>query len=316
MTIKAALVLALGISLFAPVCVRAQWTLTKEQMTAYTAKNPYERFSDGRPKVPDALLEKVKALVIEEAWGAVRQGCNAGRGGAGRGAAAGANGGGGCFPNQYAGDWKILNPGKRLVGRAFTVQFMPTRPDVADAMQAEAEKKGLGRLRNQTVIDMLQPGDVIVVDLFGKIDSGTFVGDKLAYYIWKTTGTGMVVDGAMFWLGKIIPTGMPAYYRGTSPDSLSNVMLTGINIPVRIGTATVMPGDVVLGDEEGLLFIPPHLVQAAVDAADSTKARDEWIKQKMDTRQYKSSDLYGTPRDPALRKEMDDYIKAHSTPKQ
>ena len=108
-----------------------------------------------------------------------------------------------------------------------------------------------------------------------------------------------------------IPTGMPAYYRGTSPDSLGNVMLTGINIPIRIGTATVMPGDVVLGDEEGLLFIPPHLVQASLDAADSTKARDEWIKQKMDTRQYKSSELYGTPRDPALRKEMDDYIKAH-----
>ena len=142
------------------------------------------------------------------------------------------------------------------------------------------------------------------------------MGDKLAYYIWKTTGTGMVVDGAMFWLGKIIPTGMPAYYRGTSPDSLSNVMLTGINIPIRIGTATVMPGDVVLGDEEGLLFIPPHLVQPALDAADGTRARDEWIKQKMDTRQYKSSDLYGTPRDPALRKEMDDYIKSHPGGKQ
>jgi 4-hydroxy-4-methyl-2-oxoglutarate aldolase len=324
-----ALILTLGMTALVPFCAQAQWTLTKEQMTAYTAMNPYERFPDGRPKVPDALLERVKGLVIEEAWGAVRQGCNAGRGGgnAGGGAArtvaGGANAGtaappagGGCFPNQYAGDWKILNPGKRLVGRAFTVQFMPTRPDVASAMQAEAESKGLGRLRNQTVIDMLQPNDVIVVDLFGKIDSGTFVGDKLAYYIWKTTGTGMVVDGAMFWLGKIIPTGMPAYYRGTSPDALSNVMLTGINIPIRIGNATVMPGDVVLGDEEGLLFIPPHLVQGALNAADSTKARDEWIKQKMDTRKYKSSELYGSPRDPALRKEMDDYIKAHQPPKQ
>jgi 4-hydroxy-4-methyl-2-oxoglutarate aldolase len=324
-----ALALTLASCVLVPVCARAQWTLTKEQMVAYTAMNPYDRYPDGRPKVPDALLEKVRGLVIEEAWGAVRQGCNAGRGGgggnagrggganAGRGAAAAAPAasGPGCFPNQYSGDWKILNPGKRLVGRAFTVQFMPTRPDVAAAMQAEAESKGLGRLRNQTVIDMLQPGDVIVVDLFGKIESGTFVGDKLAYYIWKTTGTGMVVDGAMFWLGKIIPTGMPAYYRGTSPDALGNVMLTGINIPIRIGTATVMPGDVVLGDEEGLLFIPPHLVQASVDAADSTKARDEWIKQKMDLRKYKSSELYGRPSDPALQKELDEYIKTHQPPK-
>jgi len=295
--------------LLGTVCSSAQWMLTKEQMIAYTSKNPYERFPDGRPKVPDNLLERVKGLVIEEAWGALRAGCSGPRGGQS------SNSGGGCFPNQFAGDWKILNPGKKLVGRAFTVQFMPTRPDVAEGMQAEAEQKGLGRLRNQTVIDMLQPGDVIVVDLFGKIDGGTFVGDKLAYYIWKTTETGMIVDGAMFWLGKIVPTGMPAYYRGTAPDSLSNVMITGINVPIRIGNATVMPGDAVLGDEEGVLFIPPHLVKAALDAAASTQARDEWIKQKMDTRQYKSSDLYGTPKDPALRKELEDYIKAHP-PKQ
>jgi len=274
--------------------VNGQYMLTKEQMIAYTAQNPYGRFPDGRPKAPDELLEKVKGLVIEEAYGAVKQ----------KG-----------FPNQFAGDWKVLNPGKRLVGRAFTVQFMPNRPDVAEGLQAEAVKKGLGRLRNQTVIDMLGPNDVIVVDLFGKIDGGTFVGDKLAYYIWKTTGTGMVIDGGMFWLGKIIPTGMPAYFRGAGPDSLNNVMLTGINIPIRIGNATVMPGDVVLGDEEGLLFIPPHLVKAAVDAAAGTKARDEWIKQKMDLQKYKSSDLYGRPKDPALAKELDDYIKSHQDQK-
>jgi regulator of RNase E activity RraA len=267
-----------------------QFVLTKEQMIAYTADNPYERFADGRPKVPDALLEKVKGLVIEEAYGAVKS----------KG-----------FPNQFAGDWKVLHPGTKLVGRAFTVQFMPLRPDVAKGMQDEAAKRGIGRLRNQTVIDMLGPNDVIVVDLFGKTDGGTFVGDKLAYYIWKTTGTGMIVDGGMFWLGKLIPTGMPAYYRGTGPDSLNNVMLTGINIPVRIGNATVMPGDVVLGDEEGVFFIPPHLVKGAIDAAQSTMSRDEWIKSKMDLRKYKSSELYGRPSDPALRKEMEDYIKAH-----
>ena len=281
--------------LLGAACSHAQFVLTKEQMVAYTADNPYERFPDGRPKVPDELLDKVKGLVIEEAYGAVK-----------------AKG----FPNQFSGDWKLTNPGKRLVGRAFTVQFMPLRPDVAKGMQDEATKRGIGRLRNQTVIDMLGPNDVIVVDLFGKTDGGTFVGDKLAYYIWKTTGTGMIVDGGMFWLGKIMPTGMPAYYRGTGPDSLGNVMLTGINIPIRIGNATVMPGDVVLGDEEGVFFIPPHLVKAAIDAAASTMARDAWIKSKMDLRQHKSSDLYGRPRDPALLQEMEDYIKAHQPPKE
>src|SRR4249920_3447807 len=168
-----------GIFLLAAFCAHGQFVLTKEQMVAYTADNPYERFTDGRPKVPDDLLDRVKGLVIEEAYGAVKS----------KG-----------FPNQFAGDWKILHPGKRLVGWAFTVQFMPLRLDVAKGMQDEATKQNLGRLRTQTVIDMLNPNDVIIVDLFGKTDGGTFVGDKLAYYIWKTTGTGMVVDGGMFWL--------------------------------------------------------------------------------------------------------------------
>src|SRR6266704_1000390 len=112
---------ALLLTMLATICAYGQFVLTKEQMIAYTAQNPYERFPDGRPKVPDELLEKVKGLVIEEAYGAVK----------GKG-----------FPNQFAGDWKILNPGKTLVGRAFTVQFMPARPDVAKGMQDEATKRG------------------------------------------------------------------------------------------------------------------------------------------------------------------------------
>jgi len=264
------------------------FSFTREQMMQYTVKNPFERFPDGRPKVPDTLLAKLKTVVIEEGFGLVR----------GKG-----------FPNQYEGNWKVLNPGAKLVGRAFTVQFMPARADVSEAMEAAATAQGLGRLRNQTAIDMLQPGDVIVVDLFGKTEQGTFVGDKLAYYVWKTTGTGLVVDGAIFYLSNIAKTGMPAYYRGTHPTSLGNVMLTGINVPVRVGNATVMPGDVVLGDGEALFFIPPHLVQDVVNAAESAHARDEWIKKQFDTGKYKSGEIYGRPRDPALAKELEEYIK-------
>jgi regulator of RNase E activity RraA len=268
---------------------RAQvFTFTREQMIEYTAKSPYERFADGRPRVPDALLERVKGILIEEGFGLVR---NKG------------------FPNQYEGNWKVLQPGKKLVGRAFTVQFMPLRADVAETMEAKAKAQGLGRLRNQTAIDLLQPGDVAVVDLFGKTEGGTFVGDKLAYYVWKTTGTGLVVDGAIFYLTNILKTGMPAYYRGTHPTALSNVMLTGINVPVRVGNVTVMPGDVVLGDGEGLFFIPPHLVADVVDAAETQQYRDEWIRKKFDEGKYKSSQIYGRPSDPALAKELDEYIQ-------
>lgn len=271
------------------------FTFTREEMIRYTDQNPFERFDDGRPKVPDALLERLKNILIEEGWGLVRE----------KG-----------YPNQYEGNWKVLHPETKLVGRAFTVQFMPARADLAEAMNKEAEAKGLGRLGNRTAIDMLQEGDVAVVDLFGKVESGTFVGDKLAYYIWKTTGTGLVVDGGMFWLTNMLKTGMPAYYRGTHPDSLRNVMLTGINVPVRVGSATVMPGDVVLSDRDGVFFIPPQLVQEVVDGAERTQFRDEWFRQKFDTKKYKSSEIYGRPSDPALAKELEEYIKKRQAERQ
>jgi regulator of RNase E activity RraA len=208
------------------------------------------------------------------------------------------------YASQYEGEnWKVLNPQKKLVGRAFTVQFMPARPDLSAMLDAR------GRLRNQSAIDMLQPDDVVVVDLFGKRESGTFVGDKLAYYVWKTTGTGMVIDGSMFYLSNIEKTGMPAFYRSTHPSSLSGAALTGINIPVQIGSVTVVPGDVVFGDRDAVFFIPPELVEKIVTSFESTEARFEWIKKKFDERKYKSSEIYGRPRDPALLKEMEEYIK-------
>lgn len=264
--------------------------LTPAEMARYTPQNPYDRFSDGRPKVPDTLVETIRemGLEVEEAWGLLRQ----------KG-----------YTNQYEANWQVLLPEKRLVGRAFTVQFMPTRPDLAEAVQKEATEKGLGQLRNQTAIDMLQSGDVVVVDLFGKVEGGTFVGDKLAYYVQKTTGTGLVVDGALFYLSRIQKTGMPAYYRGTHPGSLTNVMLTGVNVPIRIGDAIVMPGDIVLGDRDGILFIPPQLVEEVIESARTQRLRDEWVKKKFDTGKYKSGEIYGRPTDPALLKEFEEFIK-------
>lgn len=271
-------------------------SLTPEQLVRYTPQNPYDRFPDGRPKVPDKLVDTIRemGIEVEEAWGLLRQ----------KG-----------YPNQYEANWKVLLPDKKLVGRAFTVQFMPTRPDLAEAAQKEADGKAFGRLRNQTAIDMLQSGDVAVVDLFGKVEGGTFVGDKLAYYVQKTTGTGLVVDGALFYLGRIQKTGMPAYYRGTHPGALANVMLAGVNVPVRIGDAIVMPGDIVLGDRDGILFIPPQMVEEVIDSARTQRARDEWVKAKLATGKYKSSEIYGRPSDPALAKELDEFIKQRTIKK-
>jgi 4-hydroxy-4-methyl-2-oxoglutarate aldolase len=291
MTRPGKLALAISIAaLLTPVLSHAQlFTLTKDQLVELTALNPFERFPDGRPKVPDGFIERARGLSSEEVLAILP----------GQG-----------FRNQYADGFRVLHPGKRLAGRAFTVQFMPLRPDLDGVINAKAKAAGLPRLTNQVAIDMLQPGDVLVVDLFGQQEGGTIVGDNLFYYIMKATkGGGLVVDGAIRDLEGISRMDMPAYFRHAHPSAISNVVISGINIPVRIGKTTVMPGDLVFGDAEGVYFIPPALVQQVVDNADVIHVHDEWTRKKFDEGKYKSSEIYGTPKDPALKKEYDEYLK-------
>lgn len=304
-------------------------TLTREEMIKYTAQNPFDRFPDGRPRVPDALLAAFQEMASEEVMGAGRGGAGlgaapgrgaagappaAGRGAAGAaGAQAGRGGGGGGAAQSsitYTDGWQILKPGKRLVGRAFTLQLMPWRADVATVDQAEWKQKGNQlTLNHQSALDMLQAGDVFVVDAGGNLDAGGIIGDNLAYYIWKKTGAGFVIDGAIRDLEGIARFDMAGYFRGAVPPAITGVMVTGINVPVRIGKATVMPGDVVFGDREGVNFIPPQAVQRIVEGAKTTHIHDDWTRKKFDENKYKSSDIYGSPRDPALRKEYDEYLK-------
>ena len=283
--------LAIGVlvaGVLTPVLSDAQlFTLTKEQLIEYTAQNPFERFADGRPKVPDAFIARARGLSAEEVFAILP----------GQG-----------FRNQYAGDFRVLHPDKKLVGRAFTVQFMPLRPDLDAVITAKAKAAGLPRLNNQVAIDMLQPGDVLVVDLFGQEEGGTIVGDNLFYYIMKTTkGGGLVVDGAIRDLEGISRMDMPAYFRGVHPSAIGNVIISGINIPVRIGKTLVMPGDVVLADREGMWFIPPQAVKDVVESGELSKARDDWSLMMLGTGKYTSRQIYG-PLTPELQKLRDEYV--------
>jgi len=261
-----------------------QWT--PEQLIKYTGKNPYDRFQDGRPKVPDEMLERLKVLIAEEVQAVLP-----------------AKG----FPNQFESreGWKVLQPNQKMVGRVFTVQFMPARGDIIEVDEADAKTKGTTPARNQTAIDMLQPGDIIVADVFGA--EWNFVGNKLAHYIQTTTKNGMIVDGGVYWLERIAETGMQAYYKNSLPTQGMRVMVTGINIPVRIGKTLVMPGDVVLADREGLWFIPPHIVKDVVESGEMSKARDDWSLMMLGTGKYTSRQIYG-PLTPELQKQRDEYV--------
>ena len=281
---------ACTIVLLAPPPVSAQlFTFPRQDLVDYTAQSPFDRLPDGRPKVPDDLIERARGLSSEEVWAVLHE----------KG-----------FNNQYADGFQVLQPAKTMVGRAFTVQFMPLRSDIDQVAQAKAKDHGLKQLMNQTAIDMLQPGDVLVVDLFGKKVNGTIVGDNLFYYVMTATrGGGLVVDGSIRDLNGISEIDMPAYFRSVDPTPIGNVMLTGINIPVRIGGVTVMPGDLVVGDREGVYFVPPQFVKEVLDRADEIHVHDEWTKRKFAEGHYKSSEIYGSPSDPKLQKEYQEYLK-------
>src|ERR1035441_5592212 len=165
----AALLACAVLATLAPKPASAQlWSWTKDQMMEYTKAWTGDRFPDGRPKVPDALLQRTRDMSMEEII-----------------VPGGGRGGGGGGYSQYADGWMVLQPGKKMVGRAFTVQFIPARADLDAVVTAKAKDKGVQALNNQYALDMLQPGDVLVVDLFGKKEGGTIVGDNLFYYVMK-----------------------------------------------------------------------------------------------------------------------------------
>lgn len=264
--------------------------LTRDQMIRYTAKNPYDRFEDGRPKVPDKLLERVKGLSLEEAWGILMS----------KG-----------YRHQFAGwDFEILHPNQKLVGRAVTAQYLPLRPDLSEVLEADAKAEGRPRGANQKVIDLLQLNDVPVIDLMGAVPGHNFGGDNLQAAVYGRTHTGAVIDGTIRDVEGISELPTQIFFRKAHPAAVSEVMVVGINIPVKVGEAVVIPGDVVLGNREGVIFIPPHLVKEIVDAADLTHIHDEWTKEKFLTGKYKASELYGGPGlTPELQKEYDAYVK-------
>lgn len=234
----------------------AQVTLSKEQMMFYTSEWTGARFPDGRPKVSDELLKRLKGISVEEAWGVLR---NEG------------------YHNQFDGGWKILHPDEPFVGRALTAVYLPRRPDVSKKILDKGHTEGRIGNDNSWPIDMLAEGDVYVADCFGKIKDGTLIGDNLGNSIYAKSKTGVVFDaGARDLEGLEEIEGFNAFVRDWDPSYLQETMLTGINVPIRIGNAVVFPGDLVLAKKEGVVFIPPHLAEKVVITAEFIALRDKF----------------------------------------
>ncbi len=256
------------ILLFSALPATAQvGVFSKQQLIEYTPQWTGERFLDGRPKVSDDLLERMKEVSIEEAWAV----CNRHD-----------------FYNQFEGGWVVTRDNPVLVGRAVTAYFYPKRPDVNEKINENGKKDGRIGGQNSWIIDTIVENDVIVVDLMGKVIDGTFLGDNLANSIWvKSGGTGVVIDGGARDIEGVMQIpGFPIFNRGWDPSYLKEVMLMGINTPVRIGRAAVMPGDVVLGKKEGVIFIPAHLAEEVVQTSEIVRLRDRFGHQRLREGKY------------------------------
>ncbi len=236
--------------------VASAQTLPREEMLFLTAQWKGERFTDGRPKIPDALVERAKKIGIEEAWTVLR---NEG------------------YHHQFEGSWKMVHDDVAVVGRAVTARFMPSRPDVEAAIKERGKKEGRVGNTNAWPIDTLTKGDVYVADGFGKIAQGTLIGDNLGNSIFAKTGTGVIFDGAARDLrGLAEIKGFNAFVRDFDPSFLEGVVLMGLNVPIRIGRAVVMPGDLVISEREGVLFIPAHLAEQVVITAEFIAVKDKF----------------------------------------
>ncbi len=239
-----------------------------EYIKAITSEWKGERFADGRPKVSDVLLERLKKISIEEAWGVLR---NKG------------------FQNQFEGDWTIINPDQAMTGRVVTAQYMPLRPDLEKQIreQGKIENRSMQGGTNSWPIDILINGDVYVADAYGKIADGTLIGDNLGNSIYAKSQRGVVFNGAVRdqeGLSEI--KGFNGWIKGSDPSYIQQMMLTSINAPIRVGRATVLPGDIVLAKKYGVIFIPAYLVEDLVLTSEVTALRDEFGHQRLKEKKY------------------------------
>jgi regulator of RNase E activity RraA len=259
-----------------PLYSNAQQQMSKDELIFLTPEWKGERFPDGRPKVPDDIIQRMKDVSIEEAWATL---------------------GGAKFNYQIAEDWPIqINPDSVLCGRAFTTQFMPYRPDMWKAINDRGQKAGL-KGQNVWGVDQLQKGDVYVADQFGLHKNGPTIGDRVGTTIYAKTGNGIVYDGAVRDLEGLKELGgftsfvtsyTPSFHN---PGSDQNTMIMGVEVPVRIRQVTVMPGDVVLGKEGIVIFIPPHLAERVVKASEKTRLEDMFAHIRVKEGKYNAGQM-------------------------
>ena len=231
--------------------------MPKDELMFLTADWKGERFPDGRPKVPDTLVERAKHIGIDDAWTVLK---NEG------------------YTNQFEGNWKVIHNDVLVTGRAVTAMFMPSRPDVEKNIKERGiTKQGRKGNTNTWPIEVLTKGDVYVADGFGKIGGGTLVGATLGNAIFSKTGNGVIFNGAARDLQELQNIkGFNAFVRDFHPSFLEEMVLMGLNTPIRIGSTMVLPGDLVIAQREGVLFVPAHMAEQVIATCEFVTRKDQF----------------------------------------
>ena len=245
-------------------------TISKDEMLFLTSEWRGERFADGRPKIPDSLLVRAKYIMIDDAWTVLK---NEG------------------YTNQFEGNWKSVND-SAMTGRAVTAMYMPSRPDVEKNIKERGAKQGRKGNTNSWPIDILTKGDIYIADAFGKISGGSIMGATLANSIYSKSGNGVIFNGAARDLQEIKNIkGFNAFVRDFHPSFTEEMVLMGLNTAIRIGNVMVLPGDLVIAQKEGVLFVPAHLAEQVVSTSEFVIRKDQFGFEMVRAGKYSTGEI-------------------------
>ncbi|WP_026463019.1 RraA family protein [Adhaeribacter aquaticus] len=285
-----AFALALAASMYFKGSLQAQ-TISKDELTFLTSEWKGDRFPDGRPKIAESLLERAKKVGIADAWTVLK---NEG------------------YTNQYEGGWKNVHDEVPVTGRAVTALFMPSRPDVEKNVTERGQKsQGRKGATNAWPIDVLTKGDVYVADGYGKINGGTLIGATLANSIFTKSGNGVVFNASARDLEEIQTIkGFNAFVRDWHPSFLQESVLMGLNVPIRMGSVMVLPGDLVIAKKEGVLFVPAHLAEHVISTCEFVTRKDRFGFEMVRTGKYTPGQI-DSQWDDKLKNDFLAWLKKH-----
>ncbi len=271
--------------------IQSQIQVPAELRKQHDTWNPLvDVLKDKRPRVTDEQLERLKSLSIENVWGAIQ----------GKG-----------YKQCFVTHLKPTQPGVKLAGRALTMRYLPQRPDLDEGVRQLAKEGNWDPAFNVRAGEDANSGDVVVVELGGMIDRATFMGTMTGLGMKVKGVKGVVVDGGIRDLNEFLGwKDFPIYYAGAHASAMADQIGVEWNVPIRIGQVTVMPGDVVIGDEEGLLFFPPQLADEAIKAAENQTYNEQFKEEMLKSRKYRTCDIY--PRlSPEMEKIFEEWKKTH-----